>query len=332
VASTLQKGLDPQAATLLQLMTKMMPEPHKLALKAQRELQDAGAKAFMGKPEKVSKVEDLKIPGPAGQIPIRVYTPEGKGPFPIFVYFHGGGFVMGNVQQTDNICKAVANKASCVVVSVEYRLAPEYKHPAAVDDSYSATKWVSENANKINGDPARIAVGGDSAGGNLAAVVSLKARDEKAKFPIYQVLIYPETDLSGFNTSSWKEFSDGYAPTKGDVVWYMEQYFEKGQDRRAPYASPLLAPELSNLPPALIITAGFDPLRDEGEAYGEKLKKSGVPVKVSRYAGMIHSFIVMDRVLDKAKDAWNEIAMSLRDVFQKVSQEKARMSRRRVQQ
>jgi acetyl esterase len=325
MASKHQKGLDPQAATLLKAMKSMkMSEPETLTLKARRELQRTAAKAVMGKLEKVSKVEDLRIPGPTRQIPIRVYTPHGKGPFPILVYFHGGGFVVGSVQETDNICRAVANKVSCVAVSVEYPLASEHKYPAAVNDSYAATKWVSENADKINGDPTRIAVGGDSAGGNLAAVVSLKARDENAKFPIYQILICPATDLSGLNTASWKQFSNDYTPTKDDMLWYMEQYFERHQDRHVPYASPLLATDFRKLPPALIITAEFDPVRDEGEAYGEKLRKSGVSVKVSRYEGMIHDFATMDRVINKAKDAWNEIVMSLKDAFQKGSQEKAR--------
>lgn len=312
--------LDPQAANLLQQMIQMkMPELHTLTPKAARELMDAGLKMIMGKPEKVSKVEDLKIPGPAGQIPVRVYTPEGKGPFPIFVYYHGGGFVIGNVPQSDNVCRAVANRASCVAVSVEYRLAPEYKYPAAVDDAYSATKWVAENADRIKGDPTRIAVGGDSAGGNLAAVVSLRARDEGERFPICQVLIYPATDLTKTVTSSRKEFGEGYFLTTADMIWFGDQYFEKSQDRRVPYASPLLAPNLSKLPPALIITGGFDPLRDEGEAYGERLKKSGIPAKVSRYEGMIHGFTSMDGVLDKAKEAMDEIGMHLRGIFQNKS-------------
>jgi acetyl esterase len=323
VASKHQKGLDPQVANLLKQMIDMkMPELHTLTPKAARELMDAGTKMIMGKPEKVSKVEDLKIPGPAGQIPVRVYTPQGKGPFPIFVYYHGGGFVIGSVPQSDNVCRAVANRASCVVVSVEYRLAPEHKYPAAVDDSYTATKWAADNANRINGDPERIAVGGDSAGGNLAAVVSLRARDESERFPIYQVLIYPATDLTRSSTNSRKEFAEGYFLTTADMMWFGDQYFEKGQDRGVPYASPLLAPNLSKLPPALIITGGFDPLRDEGEAYGERLKKSGVPVKVSRYAGMIHGFTTMDGVLEKAKDAMNEIADNLRGIFESKSHAK----------
>lgn len=314
-------GLDPQVAALLKQMVEMkIPELHTLAPKAARELFDGAIKMVMGKPEKVSKVEDLKIPGPADQIPIRIYTPEGKGPFPIFVYIHGGGFVIGNIPMGDNLCRAIANRTSCVVVSVEYRLAPEHKFPAAVDDSYAAIKWVARNPARINGDPSRIAVGGDSAGGNLSAVVSLRARDEGEDFPIYQVLMYPATELDMHSTGSLNEFAEGYFLTGADMIWFGDQYFEKGQNRRVPYASPLLAPDLSELPPALIITAGFDPLRDEGEAYGERLKKSGVSVKVSRYAGMIHGFISMDGVIGKAKDAINEIATNLGEIFQSKSQ------------
>jgi len=260
VVSKDKTGLDPQVAALLKQMVQMkIPELHTLTPKAARELFDGAAKMVLGKPEKVSKVEDLKIPGPRGQIPIRVYTPEGKGPFPIFVYYHGGGFVIGNIQLGDNLCRAIANRAFCVVVSVEYRLAPEHKFPAAVDDSFAASKWVARNAARINGDPTRIAVGGDSAGGNLSAVVSLRARDEGENFPIYQVLIYPATQLDTHTTGSINEFAEGYFLTRADMIWFGDQYFEKGQDRRVPYASPLLSPDLSNLPPALIITAGFDP-------------------------------------------------------------------------
>jgi acetyl esterase len=323
VASKSKGGLDPQVAVLLKQMVDMkMPEMHTLGAKAAREFFNTSYKLVAGKPEKVSKVEDMKILGPAGEIPIRVYTPEGKGPFPVFVYIHGGGFVLGNIVLGDNLCRSIANRASCVVVSVEYRLAPEHKYPAAVDDSYAAIKWVAKNANRINADPTRIAVGGDSAGGNLSAVVSLRARDEGEKFPMYQVLMYPATQMDMHTTGSLSQFSDGYFLTAGDMIWFGEQYFEKNQDRRIPYASPLLAPNLSKLPPALIITAGFDPLRDEGEAYGEKLKKSGVPVKISRYAGMIHGFLSMDGVISKAKDAIDEIGTSLSAAFQKGKTQK----------
>jgi acetyl esterase len=309
--------LDPQAAALLKQIADMkVPELHTLTPEAVRRLMDASTKMVMGKPEKVSRVEDMKIPSSTAQIAVRLYTPEGKGSFPVLVYFHGGGFIFGNIAMVDNLCRATANRASCVVVSVEYRLAPEHKFPAAVDDAYAATGWVAENAVRLKIDPTRIAVGGDSAGGNLSAVVSLKARDEGKEFPIYQVLIYPPTDLSMHSTESISKFSEGYFLTGADMVWFGDLYFEKSQDRHVPYASPLLAPDLSNLPPALIITSEFDPLRDEGEAYGQRLKKSGVPVKISRYAGMIHDFIRMDGVISRAKDAIDEIASSLSEIFQ----------------
>jgi acetyl esterase len=311
-----QRGLDQQVAALLKQMVDMrLPELHTMTPRIAREFFNNSLKLVLGKPEKVSKVEDIKIPSPGGSVPARTYTPEGKGPFPIFIYFHGGGFVLGNISMGDNLCKAIANKSSCVVVSVEYRLAPENKFPAAVDDSYSAVEWVAAYANRIDGDSTRIAVGGDSAGGNLSAVVCLKARDKGKSFPIYQVLMYPPTDLSEHTTDSIKECSEGYYLTGGDTIWFGNLYFEKDQDRRVQDASPLLAPNLSNLPPALIITCGFDPLRDEGEAYGERLKKSGVPVTVSRYSGMIHGFMTMDGIISKSKDAVNEIAANLREAF-----------------
>jgi len=189
------------------------------------------------------------------------------------------------------------------VVSVDYRLAPENPFPAAVDDAYAALQWVSENAESLGGDPSRIAVAGDSAGGNLSAVVSLRARDRNGPKVSCQALIYPATDPSSLDTQSQNDFATGFLLTKEGLEWFRSQYLPRPEDRVDPYASPLLAPDHSNLPPAVVITAQFDPLRDEGEAYAEKLRQAGVPVEVVRYESMIHGFVSFLGIVDQAAEA-----------------------------
>ncbi len=240
--------------------------------------------------EDIKNVKGLEIPGPDGEIPIQVYTPEGRAPFPALVFFHGGGWVIGNLNTHDSICRALANGAKCVIISVDYRLAPEHKFPAAVEDAYAAVQWVVDNSDRLQIDPNRIAVGGDSAGGNLATVVSLIARDEGGPPLIFQLLVYPCTDLSSFDTDSYSEHAENYILKKSSMEWFREHYLTTEQDRQNPHASPLLASNLGGLPPALIITAEFDVLADEGKAYAERLKQAGVSVKYSCYGGMIHVF------------------------------------------
>jgi len=266
-------------------------------------------------PEAVANVENLRIPGPGGNIPVRIYTPRGNSPFPVLVFFHGGGWVIGDLETHDNLCRSLANSVHCVVVAVDYRLAPEHKFPAAVEDAYAATQWVASNAKRINGDPTRIAVGGDSAGGNLAAVVAIKARDENGPSLTYQLLIYPATNVSSLNTNSYRNYADGYFLTKSDGKWFCDQYLHCEDDRLNYLASPLLAPELSGLPPTLVITAEFDVLRDEGESYAKRLKKAGVAVKCTRYKGMIHGFMSMDGLLDQARNGIKEASAALREAF-----------------
>jgi acetyl esterase len=270
---------------------------------------------LIGDPEVVANVENFKIPGPAGRIPIRVYTPEGRGPFPILVYFHGGWWVFWDIDVTDNACRSLANGASCVVVSVDYRLAPEHKHPAAVEDAYAATKWVATNADRTQADPTRIAVGGDSAGGNLAAAVSLVARDRGGPPLAHQLLICPIADASSFDTDSYRYFGEGLVSPKALGQWAVDHYLsEKGQAGH-PLVSPLLAEDLRELPPALVITAEFDTLRDEAEAYASRLREAGGVVTCTRYDGMIHDFPVFAAVFDQAKDAIDEAATALRGAF-----------------
>ena len=235
----------------------------------------------------------------------------GQGPLPVLVYFHGGGWVLGNIESHEGICRSLANAGGVIVVTVDYRLAPEYRFPAAADDAYAATLWAAEYAAEFSGDPGRIAVGGDSAGGNLAAVACLMARDKGRPHLTFQVLLYPITDYH-INNQSYTAYADGYFLTRGEMAWYWEHYVEKEDDRRHPYASPSWAADLSGLPPALIITAEFDVLRDEGEAYARQLEAAGVSVKLSRYHGMIHGFIRRYPFFDQGRAAIEEIGCELR--------------------
>ena len=271
----------------------------------------AGVAAFGGPPEKMANVEDRRIPGPDGEIPVRIYTPETKGPAPVLVYFHGGGWVIGTFETHDGVCRHLAKQSGAVVVSVDYRLAPEHKFPAAAEDCYAATLWVAENGRSIGADPRRLAVGGDSAGGNLAAVVSLMARDRGKPKIGFQLLIYPVTD-HGYDTPSYLENAEGYLLTRESMRWFWNHYLTGERDAANSYASPLRAKDLSGLPPAMVVTAEFDPLRDEGEAYAERLRQAGVPVKMKRYEGLIHGFFSMTGVFDQAREAVTAAAAEIR--------------------
>jgi acetyl esterase len=263
----------------------------------------------------VKRVENRNIPGPAGDIPIRLYYPEGDAPFPVVVYYHGGGWVIGDLDTHHAFCHALAKTSGSLVVSVDYRLAPEHRYPAAVEDAYAAAKWVAENAGSVQADPDRFAVAGDSAGGHLAAVVSLMARDRKGPRIDLQVLIYPITDYN-FDTPSYIENGEDYNLSRDLMMWFWNQFINDASEADDPYVSPLRSQDLSNLPPALILTAGYDPLRDEGEAYARRLQEAGVPVTLTPYPGMIHAFIRMTAVLDKANEALEEVAGTLKSVFQ----------------
>ena len=306
--------IDPQVQEFLEELKSLgAPPPETLSPAEARALHAAGAET-LGPPEPVAAIEDRTVPGPAGEIPIRIYVPQGTGPFPVFVYYHGGGWVLGSIATHDGLCCAIANAARCVVVSVEYRLAPEHTYPAAVDDAYAATSWVVENAGLIGGDSRRVAVGGDSAGGNLAAAVCLMARDRQTFKPLLQVLIYPITDYN-LDTTSYLENAEGYLLTRATMKWFWECYLADEEDGCQPHASPLRAEDLGRLPPALVITAEYDPLRDEGEAYAARLRDAGVPVTLTRYDGMIHAFIRRTAIFDKARTAMQQVADALKQAF-----------------
>jgi acetyl esterase len=265
-------------------------------------------------PAHVASIIDRTVPGPAGAIPVRVYTPEGEGPFPLFVYIHGGGWVLGDLDGSDPTCRAIANEAECVVVSVDYRLAPEHKFPVPVEDVYAATVFVARHAHEFGGDGARIAVGGDSAGGNLSAAVSLMARDRGGPSLALQVLNYPVIDRD-FDSASYEQNGDGYFLTAAMMRWFWGHYLRNDADALDPYAAPLRAGDLSGLAPALVITAEFDPLLSEGEAYASALRDAGVPATLRRYDGMIHGFISMMQFVPQGRQAISEIAAALREAF-----------------
>jgi acetyl esterase len=267
-------------------------------------------------PEMVSIV-DKTIPVADGEIPVRIFTPPGDAPLPVHVYLHGGGFWLGTIDQFEATCRATAAGAGCVVVSVGYRLAPEHPFPTAAEDCYAAVVWVAEHAGDLGADATRVSVGGSSAGGNLAAVVSLIARDRGGPPLVLQVLDIPVTDLT-MSRPSIDENGEGYVLTKKSMADYVGYYTPDPADRRNPYASPLLADDLAGLPPAVVLTMEFDPLRDEGEAYAERLRAAGVAVTHRRFDGQFHGSVAMAKLVpDVAAEHAAVIVGALRDAYRR---------------
>jgi acetyl esterase len=258
----------------------------------------------------VGSVEDRLLPGPRGDIPVRIYTPSGSGPFPILMLFHGGGFVFGNIDTYDGNARRICVGVDCVVVSVEYRVAPENKFPAAPEDCYSTILWAAENAASINGDARRIAVCGDSAGGNLSTVVCMMARDKSGPEIRFQSLRCPVTHRNFEPLTIDRELTP-----VSSRDWWWKQYLADEADAENPYASPMASKDLAGLPPALIITAEYDELRDEGEAYAQMLQEAGVPATCVRYEGMFHVFHMYPAYIHKAKEALEQEFRMLRDAF-----------------
>ena len=276
------------------------------------------ARGFLSEKPEVANVEDRMLPGPAGDIPVRIYTPVGEAPHPILVYYHGGGWVIGDLETSDGISRAFANTAASIVVAVGYRLAPEHKYPAAVDDAFAALNWVAEHAAEIGGDPKRVAVFGESAGANLAAIVAQLAKDAGGPALAYQVLAYPVTNFA-FDTESYQEKGDDYYLTEESMRWFWGLYLNDESEAVDPKASPLLREDVSDLPPGIVVTPEYDPLRDEGEAYGMRLQEAGVDFEIWRAEGMIHDFLGMTNILPEAKDAIETLGGKLKTAFGKSS-------------
>jgi acetyl esterase len=306
--------LDPQARKVIDATLALeLPPMEQMTPPQARESMRARI-AGLGPAEEVARVEEHGVAVEGGAITVRCYTPAGTGLRPALVFFHGGGWVIGDLDTHDGICRSLANAAGCVVASVDYRLAPEHRYPTAAEDAFAATRWVAAEGPRLGIDGRRLAVGGDSAGGNLAAAVTLMARERGGPPLVFQLLVVPVTHHA-FDTPSYRECADGYLLTRDAMLWFWGHYLRRPDDGREPHASPLLAPDLAGLPPALVITAGYDPLRDEGEAYADRLREAGVPVTLTRYPGMIHGFFRMINLVDQARVARDEAATALRKAF-----------------
>jgi len=263
-------------------------------------------------PIQMARVEAVAIPGPAGPIKARLYAPEAAGgPAPLLVYFHGGGWVVGNLDTHDDPCRFLASQAGARILAVDYRLAPEHPFPAAAEDALAAFEWAMAKPELLGADPGRIGVGGDSAGANLAAATCLMARDAEAALPAMQLLIYPVTETAG-TAFSRRTFGEGFLLTRGDMGWFEGHYLPLGVDREDPRVALLNAADLSGLPPAYIATAGFDPLRDEGEAFALRLREAGVQVALRRHPGLVHTFLNLTAICPTAREAVLEAAGALR--------------------
>jgi acetyl esterase len=307
--------IDPQVQAVLTAMEQNgIPAVHTLDPNTARQAYLSRKDLVQPDARAVGVVKDMSIETAEYTIPVRYYHPStspGQLVLPALVYFHGGGFVIGNIESHDRLCRELCVQANCVVISVDYRLAPEHRYPAAGLDCLAATRWVHSNAAHLGIDPTRIAVGGDSAGGQLAAVTTLALRDDPQLKLAFQLLIYPVTDVL-MSSDSIERNGQGYILGKLDLAYFYQHYFENEADKADPMASPLRAPDLSGLPPALVLTAGYDPLHDEGYAYADALSKAGVPTQYICFTRQVHGFILMGKLIDEANFAVSTCALALR--------------------
>ncbi|BCT91247.1 acetylhydrolase [Lysobacter helvus] len=319
-----QAQADPQMQAVLDQLAKLGGKPVETltAVEARKQPSPADAvKALLesqGKPttpEAVAKVENRTFPGPGGAVPIRIYTPEGKGPMPVVLYIHGGGWVIADLDTYDASPRAIANAAKAIVVSTHYRQGPEHLFPAAHDDTLAAYEWLLKNAAKLGGDPKRIALVGESAGGNMAADIAIAARDKGLQAPLHQVLVYPVADKA-MDSPSYLENANAKPLNKPMMEWFAKNYLGDPAKAADPRISLVDQPNLAGLPPATIILAQIDPLRSGGEKLAEKLQAAGVPVTVQRYDGVAHEFFGMGAVVDKAKQAQQLAGAELRKAFE----------------
>jgi acetyl esterase len=307
--------LDPEIEAVVAAMQALPgPPPADVPIEEARAGHEAETAELSGPGQTVAEVRDHAVPGPAGDIAVRVYSPAGAhGAVPVVAYFHGGGWALGSIDSFDTVCRALANAAGAVVASVGYRLAPEHRFPAAVDDCLAATRWLASAASELGGDGTRLAVAGDSAGGNLAAIVARRLRDEGGSPVRFQALIYPATDAA-LNTPSYREFAEGYGLTAEGMQRFWALYLD-GADGAQPDASPLRADDLSGLPPAFVLTAEADVLRDEGEAYAARLRDAGVDVDLRRFEGATHGFWRWQAKTALSRRAVREIGTALREAL-----------------
>lgn len=303
--------LDPHVRAFVdQLAQAGAPKYGEQPIPEQRAAMAGSAAGFFG-PIPPVPWQDLAVPGPGGDVPVRVYRPV-EGPAPVLVWLHGGGWVLGNLETVHGPCATLAEQAGCVVVSVDYRLAPEHPFPAALEDAWAVVEWVREHGEQIGAEPGRLAIGGDSSGGNIAAVIARRARDAGVPLAL-QLLVYPVCDAD-FDNGSYTAFQTGYWLTREAMVWFFEQY-APGLDWLDPEISPLRAADLAGVAPAHVITAECDVLRDEGEAYGRRLQEVGVPATISRHAGMVHGFFRLPAVVPHSREALAEAAGAIREAF-----------------
>ena len=302
--------LDSQIAAVLQQFSDV-PEPDYSQLDAvqYRQFSDNLLPVIPGEP--MIEVRNLRVAGAAGELDARLYRPLEQDNLPLLVFFHGGGFVIGTLDTHDNLCRSLASQTGAVVVSVAYRLAPESPFPAAPLDCYAATCWLVEHAGELGIDASRLALAGDSAGGNLALAVSRLAAQRQGPKISYQCLFYPVTDARR-DSASYQTFDEGYLLSAAMMGWFWQQYLESAGQGDDPLASPLRADGLAALPPTTLISAEFDPLRDEGEAFAQRLRQAGVPVRMQRCEGMIHGFISMAPFVERAAQVLSEAAADLR--------------------
>ena len=299
----------------MDLLDAVFPRPSEGDCSIEEARAQLAANAMVVHGEEVAEVRDTSIPGPDGiELPVRIYRPEAAGVLPITVYFHGGGFVLCGLETHDNVCRSLTKAVGCVTASIDYRMAPEFPYPTPVEDAYAATVWIAQHADELGVDPTRLAVAGDSAGGNFAAVVAQMARDRGGPDLAFQLLIYPVIDQAVEHPSR-SEKAEGFFLTNANMRWYTEHYLgDSGRNREA-YASPIHAEDLSGLPPAFVVTAEHDPLRDEGEAYGQRLREAGVDVTVTRYPDMFHGFFSVGGALDASLQAQEDAFSALREAL-----------------
>ncbi|WP_266077043.1 alpha/beta hydrolase [Haladaptatus caseinilyticus] len=300
--------MDDEMADAIEKIEGMgVPPWHAMSIESARRIEDDVFTA--DEREGIHFVRNLSITGPRGDIPIRVYRPDVQ-EAPVVVFYHGGGWVLGTLDSIDGVCRELANRANCVVVSVDYRLAPEHPFPAGVDDAFAALEWVESHADSFGGDPSRLGVAGTSAGGNLAAVTALRAHEFDGPSLAHQCLLYPITNHA-FDTDSYVENGDGPLLSRADMEWFWDHYLRSPVDGANPFASPLRASDLSGLPPATVVTCGYDPLRDEGIAYADRLAEADVQVRHNHYPGMAHGFLSLTDMVSTADEAMDAVAESI---------------------